>query len=241
MSRNVDKANSVLVRFQEQQAESSTGYKDYSRYKRPKNVSKIKSIKEANEWKRQVSKEIQQKSTRIYDPSLNEVQITELNDELNDLFKEWKRWQWHIDHKLLEKRTKRKTLEDSHLLTNAGKIIHGKRYFGRALELPEVKEWVKQQETQKQNHTDIVNTKLVPKNKNDFYYLGNVTTAITDFEANWTPVLKAHYNLPVNEQKKELEEERGKYKQDTHVPTLADMEQWLVQRRKKKLLDELNL
>lgn len=80
----MDKANSVLVRFQEQQAESSTGYKDYSRYKRPKNVSKIKSIKEANEWKRQVSKEIQQKSTRIYDPSLNEIQITELNDELND-------------------------------------------------------------------------------------------------------------------------------------------------------------
>lgn len=62
MSRNVDKANSVLVRFQEQQAESAGGYKDYSRYQRPRNVSKVKSIKEANEWKRQVSKEIKQKA-----------------------------------------------------------------------------------------------------------------------------------------------------------------------------------
>ncbi|CAI4043886.1 Isy1p SKDI_10G2520 [Saccharomyces kudriavzevii IFO 1802] len=235
MSRNVDKANSVLVRFQEQQAESATGYKDYSRYKRPKNVSRIKSLKEANEWKRQVSKEIQQKSTRIYDPSLNEVQIAELNDELNDLFKEWKRWQWHINHTLMEKKTKRKTLEDGHLLANAGKLIHGKRYFGRALELPEVKEW---QESQKQNSTDIVNIKRVPRNKNDFYYHGKATAALTEFETNWTPILKAHYNVPVNERE---EEETTQQTQEMHVPTLSDMEHWLVQRRKKKLMEELNL
>ncbi|EHN01653.1 Isy1p [Saccharomyces cerevisiae x Saccharomyces kudriavzevii VIN7] len=235
MSRNVDKANSVLVRFQEQQAESATGYKDYSRYKRPKNVSRIKSLKEANEWKRQVSKEIQQKSTRIYDPSLNEVQIAELNDELNDLFKEWKRWQWHINHTLMEKKTKRKTLEDGHLLANAGKLIHGKRYFGRALELPEVKEW---QESQKQNSTDIVNIKRVPKNRNDFYYHGKATAALTEFETNWTPILKAHYNVPVNERE---EEETTQQTQEMHVPALSDMEHWLVQRRKKKLMEELNL
>ncbi|CAI4043883.1 hypothetical protein SKDZ_10G2500 [Saccharomyces kudriavzevii ZP591] len=235
MSRNVDKANSVLVRFQEQQAESATGYKDYSRYKRPKNVSRIKSLKEANEWKRQVSKEIQQKSTRIYDPSLNEVQIAELNDELNDLFKEWKRWQWHINHTLMEKKTKRKTLEDGHLLANAGKLIHGKRYFGRALELPEVKEW---QESQKQNSTDIVNIKRVPKNRNDFYYHGKATAALTEFETSWTPILKAHYNVPVNERE---EEETTQQTQEMHVPTLSDMEHWLVQRRKKKLMEELNL
>lgn len=231
----MDKANSVLVRFQEQQAESATGYKDYSRYKRPKNVSRIKSLKEANEWKRQVSKEIQQKSTRIYDPSLNEVQIAELNDELNDLFKEWKRWQWHINHTLMEKKTKRKTLEDGHLLANAGKLIHGKRYFGRALELPEVKEW---QESQKQNSTDIVNIKRVPRNKNDFYYHGKATAALTEFETNWTPILKAHYNVPVNERE---EEETTQQTQEMHVPTLSDMEHWLVQRRKKKLMEELNL
>ncbi|CAI4034452.1 hypothetical protein SMKI_10G2450 [Saccharomyces mikatae IFO 1815] len=235
MSRNVDKANSVLVRFQEQQAESTTGYKDYSRYTRPRNVSKVKSIKEANEWKRQVSKEIQQKSTRIYDPSLNEVQITELNDELNSLFKEWKRWQWHINHTLMEKRTKRKTLEDSHLLSNAGKLINGKRYFGRALELPEVKEWLKQ--SQKQNDINIVNIKRIPKNRKDFYYSGKATPALTEFETNWTPILKAHYNVPVNE----LEEEASQQKEEMYVPTLADMEHWLVQRRKKKLMEELNL
>ncbi|EJS43044.1 isy1p [Saccharomyces arboricola H-6] len=238
MSRNVDKANSVLVRFQEQQAESQTGYKDYSRYKRPRNVSKIKSIKEANEWKRQVSKEIQQKSTRIYDPSLNEAQITELNDELNDLFKEWKRWQWHIDHTLMEKRTKRKTLEDGHLLANAGKLIHGKRYFGRALELPEVKEWLKQKESQKRNRTNIVDVKRIPKNKNDFYYHGKPSSTLTKFEAAWTSILKAHHNVPVHERD---EEEIGQHTQEMPVPTLADMEHWLVQRRKKKLMEELNL
>lgn len=235
MSRNVDKANSVLVRFQEQQAESASGYKDYSRYKRPKNVSKVKSIKEANEWKRQVSKEIKQKSTRIYDPSLNEVQITELNDELNNLFKEWKRWQWHIDHTLMEKRTKRKTLEDSHVLANSGKLINGKRYFGRALELPEVQEWLKQ--SQNQNDVNSVNIKRIPKNKNDFYYHGKVTAALTEFETNWTPILKAHYNVPVNENEKETAWQT----QEILVPTLADMEHWLVQRRKKKLMEELDL
>lgn len=235
MSRNVDKANSVLVRFQEQQAKSAGGYKDYSRYQRPRNVSKVKSIKEANEWKRQVSKEIKQKSTRIYDPSLNEMQIAELNDELNNLFKEWKRWQWHIDHTLMEKKTKRKRLEDSHVLMNSGKLINGKRYFGRALELPEVKEWLKQ--SQRQNDGGSINTKCIPKDRNDFYYHGKVTAALTEFEANWTSILKAHYNVPVNED----EEEMSRQTQEIHVPTLADMEHWLVQRRKKKLMDELNL
>ena len=39
MSRNIDKANSTLAKYQEQQANEGGGYKDYSRYKRPKPVS----------------------------------------------------------------------------------------------------------------------------------------------------------------------------------------------------------
>lgn len=44
--------------------------------------------------------------------------------------------------------------------------------------------------------------------------------------------------MPVNERE---EEETTQQTQEMHVPALSDMEHWLVQRRKKKLMEELNL
>lgn len=238
MSRNVDKANSVLVRYQELQAEDQGGYKDYSRYKRPTKVSSVKTLREAQEWRKQIIRDIKDKTTRIFDPSLNEIQVEELNDQLNDLFKERNRWDWHISH----------VLGGKHLAKNrrdelvGGKLIMGKRYFGRALELPAVQNLLKQQQEAKghgKHGKGLIDSKLIPKDKNSTYYgEKKVDNQLEQFESQWTDVLRAHNSAHI---KTVADTRHCLARSDVPIPTIKDVEGWLVERRKKKLFEELNL
>ncbi|CDH13995.1 related to Pre-mRNA-splicing factor ISY1 [Zygosaccharomyces bailii ISA1307] len=225
MSRNVDKANSVLVRYQELQAEEKGGYKDFSRYKRPKKVGSVRSIKEALEWRKQVVKELADKITNIYDPSLNDVQVEELNDRLNELYKEKDRWDWHITRVLGGTRPRRDGII-------SGKIIKGKRYFGRSVELPQVKLLLQQELESRKKHKTLVDIKLIEKKRNANYdATSQPSQELKEFEATWTPLLRKHYDK-VN----------GQISLDSDLPPdIKDMERWLVERRKQKLLKELQL
>ncbi|GAV54906.1 hypothetical protein ZYGR_0AS02290 [Zygosaccharomyces rouxii] len=227
MSRNAEKSSSVLVRYQELKAEESGGFKDFSRYRRPKRVASVRNLKDALEWRGQVVKEISDKLTRIYDPSLNEWQVEELNDQLNDLVKERNRWDWHIQKGLGGAKPRKTGTVD-------GKLVAGKRYFGRALELPEVQKILKEQEVSKKSNRELVNTRLIPSDHNDDYY-GTIqdTSELRQFESSWTPVLRKHYG------KKDAD--YSTLENDTNIPDLKDMEKWLVERRKQKLLKELRL
>lgn len=225
MSRNVDKANSVLVRYQELQAEEKGGYKDFLRYKRPKKVGSVRSLKEALEWRKQVVRELADKITNIYDPSLNDLQIEDLNDGLNDLYKEKDRWDWHITRVLGGSRPRRDDIV-------SGKVIQGKRYFGRALELPQVKELLKQEQELRKKHRSLVDTQLISKDKNQAYY-GTLKPSpeLKEFESTWTPLLRTHYNKVSGNETLD----------PGTVPDIKDMERWLVDQRRKKLLKELQL
>lgn len=227
MSRNAEKSSSVLVRFQELKAEETGGFKDFSRYRRPKRVASVRNLKDALEWRGQVAKEISDKLTRIYDPSLNDWQVEDLNDQLNNLIKERNRWDWHIQ-KGLGGAKPRKTG------TINGTLIAGKRYFGRALELPEVQKVLKEQEESKKSNQELVNTRLIPKDYNDDYY-GTMQDAseLRQYESSWTPVLRRHYG------KKDTGCDT--LKGDIDIPDLKEMERWLVERKKQKLLKELGL
>ncbi|GCF00074.1 nineTeen Complex (NTC) component [Zygosaccharomyces mellis] len=227
MSRNAEKSSSVLVRFQELKAEETGGFKDFSRYRRPKRVASVKNLKDALEWRGQVAKEISDKLTRIYDPSLNDWQVEDLNDQLNNLVKERNRWDWHIQ-KDLGGAKPRKTG------TVNGKLIAGKRYFGRALELPEVQKVLKEQEESKKSNQELVNTKLIPKDYNDDYYgTTQDVPELRQYESSWTPVLRRHYGR--------RDTGCDTLKGDINIPDLKDMERWLVERKKQKLLKELGL
>lgn len=227
MSRNAEKSSSVLVRFQELKAEETGGFKDFSRYRRPKRVASVRNLKDALEWRGQVAKEISDKLTRIYDPSLNDWQVEDLNDQLNNLIKERNRWDWHIQ-KGLGGAKPRKTG------TINGTLIAGKRYFGRALELPEVQKVLKEQEESKKSNQELVNTRLIPKDYNDDYY-GTMQDAseLRQYESSWTPVLRRHYG------KKDTGCDT--LKGDIDIPDLKEMERWLVERKKQKLFKELGL
>ncbi|KAH3900396.1 Isy1p SCDLUD_003375 [Saccharomycodes ludwigii] len=129
MSRNVDKANSVLARIQELQAEENSNYKNYSRYKRPKSPYKIQSLQECYNWRREINRDLDQVYTKLFDLSINSTQIKELVAKYNVLLQELKLWDKHIVKDLHGQPSRRKY--------NNKKVLRfeGQIYVGRGLEL----------------------------------------------------------------------------------------------------------
>ncbi|KAK8099195.1 uncharacterized protein PG998_012436 [Apiospora kogelbergensis] len=114
MARNSEKAQSMLFRFREAQA-ADLGIIDAGRTRRPKVITEVDSIPSCEKWRGQTLKEISRKVSKIQDPALSDYQIRDVNDEINKLMREKHMWE----------------------IPGGGK---GYRYFGRAKELPGVKE-----------------------------------------------------------------------------------------------------
>ncbi len=139
MARNAEKAQSMLFRFRAQQA-SDLGILDINKTRRPKAISTLDHIPTCERWRGQVLKEISRKVTKIQDPALSDYQIRDINDELNKLFRE--KWQWEMRIRELGGPNYMRgggtvTDEEGRVIEGGGK---GYRYFGRARELPGVKE-----------------------------------------------------------------------------------------------------
>src|SRR6201992_4053945 len=129
----------MLFRSRAPQA-GDLGILDTSRTRRPKVITSIDSIPVCEKWRGQVLKEVSRKVTRIQDESLSDFQIRDLNDEINKLMKE--KWGW-------ERRIRE--LGGPNYMRGGGTVLDaegrevpgggkGYRYFGRARELPGVKE-----------------------------------------------------------------------------------------------------
>src|ERR1700761_94418 len=128
----------MLFRFRAAQA-ADLGILDISRTKRPKLITSIDSIPVCEKWRGQVLKEISRKVTKIQDSALSDYQIRDLNDEINKLMRE--KWVWEKQIRTLGgpnyMRGGRVVDEEGKEVPGGGK---GYRYFGRARELPGVKE-----------------------------------------------------------------------------------------------------
>ena len=139
MARNAEKAQSMLFRFRAQQA-SDLGILDTSRTRRPKAISLQEHIPTCERWRGQVLKEISRKVSKIQDPALSDYQIRDINDELNKLFRE--KWQWEV--RIRELGGSNYMRGGGRMVDDEGRVIEGGgkgyRYFGRARELPGVKE-----------------------------------------------------------------------------------------------------
>ncbi|KAJ2900348.1 Isy1-like splicing family protein [Zalerion maritima] len=152
MARNSEKAQSMLFRFREAQA-ADLGIIDAGRARRPRNISSIAQIPDCEKWRGQVLKEISRKVSRIQDPALSDYQVRDLNDEINKLMREKHVWEVQIRNLGGPNYMRggggrggsggggggggRVYDEAGREIPGGGK---GYRYFGRARELPGVKE-----------------------------------------------------------------------------------------------------
>ncbi|KAL2757675.1 hypothetical protein ACRALDRAFT_1068206 [Sodiomyces alcalophilus JCM 7366] len=147
MARNSEKAQSMLFRFREAQA-ADMGIIDAGRTRRPRMITEVDSIPVAEKWRGQVLKEISRKVTKIQDPALSDYQIRDLNDEINRLMREKHMWEVQIRNlggPNYMRGGGRVYDEDGREIPGGGK---GYRYFGRAKELPGVKELFEAARTQ---------------------------------------------------------------------------------------------
>ncbi|KAK6463350.1 Isy1-like splicing factor, partial [Scheffersomyces coipomensis] len=139
-SRNKEKAQSALNRFQAYKNKEA-GILESNPNLRPKYVQSVTSLPQAEKWRSTVISEISVKLTRIQDVSINDYQIRDINDDLNSLFKEKRAWEYHIkslggnDYINFGKNMNQAGITDS-----SGLQVKGYRYFGRAKELPDVKQ-----------------------------------------------------------------------------------------------------
>lgn len=214
--------NSALNRYQAQKGKDA-GALESDPSLRPKYVQSVESLPQAERWRQSVLADISAKLTKINDPSLTELEIRECNDSLNKLHREKRAWEYHI-----------KKLGGNDYITfgqgSGGILQNGIRYFGRAKMLAEVK------------HTATREKKSSDKNEKPLSLLLHYYGV---FHEQWL-------HRPIMAEKKQIMEEvnaaLGEAVLDAEIgekrerlPSNADVERWLVQRKKREMMAQLQL
>ncbi|KAJ6462278.1 Isy1-like splicing family-domain-containing protein [Mycena vitilis] len=136
MARNQEKAQSMLYRFREAQAsELGLGARGDQR---PRVASACKSLRECERWRGELLREISRKVAKIQDAGLSDYEVRDLNDEINKLMREKRHWENQLV--ALGGANYRRNVA---MLDDDGKEVPGTKgykYFGRAKELPGVRE-----------------------------------------------------------------------------------------------------
>lgn len=221
------------------------GILDTTQTRRPKAISQQESIPTCERWRGQVLKEISRKVTKIQDPALSDFQLRDLNDELNKLFKE--KWQWEMRIRELGgpnymRGGGRVVDEEGREIQGGGK---GYRYFGRARELPGVKELFEAAKA-KPLEEKALETRSDLRHKVDAAYYGyNLDEEDGTLLAYEAQKEKEAFNATLESLDSADDPDWEPLPGDAGdgvvwtLPTAADVEAELIERRKRKLLDKL--
>ncbi|KAI4593444.1 NineTeen Complex (NTC) component [Pestalotiopsis sp. 9143b] len=246
MARNSEKAQSMLFRFREAQA-ADLGIIDAGRTRRPKVITEVDSIQSCEKWRGQTLKEISRKVSKIQEPSLSDYQIRDVNDEINKLMREKHMWEVQI-----------RNLGGPNYMRGGGKVYDesgkeipgggkGYRYFGRAKELPGVKELFEAAAKSKDKDEKPLETRNDLKKAVDAKYYGYAPDEEDD-------LLLEYERLKEEEALEALKRQGGKGGAPAdweplpgdsgdgkawELPTPEEVQEELMDRRRKRLLDQL--
>eukprot|EP00761_Pharyngomonas_kirbyi_P001824 gb/GECH01001828.1/.p1 GENE.gb/GECH01001828.1/~~gb/GECH01001828.1/.p1 ORF type:complete len:257 (+),score=77.26 gb/GECH01001828.1/:1-771(+) len=256
MARNEEKAQSMLNRF----LELKRGNVELKPEKRPRVTGTVESIPECERWRRQVMKEIGDKVSVIQNASLGEHRIRELNDEINKLLREKRAWEYRIVELNGPDYSKSKTrlFAEDGVTVAGGK---GYKYFGAAKELPGVKELLVKPEAKKPKRTRYDMYKNI---RPDYYGFRDdddgvlqhlesraekraINESIEEWR-EWKEKKSGHKGIdagavkagedPMAQDLGITEEEVEGY-MHVPVPTQEDIEQFMLEERKKKLISQI--
>ncbi|CAD0087148.1 unnamed protein product [Aureobasidium vineae] len=244
MARNAEKAQSTLFRWRAQQA-ADLGILDTTRTRRPKAISQQESVPTCERWRGQVLKEISRKVSKIQDLSLSDFQIRDINDELNKLFKE--KWQWEMRIRELGgpnymRGGGRVVDEEGREIQGGGK---GYRYFGRAKELPGVKELFEAAKAKPQEEKALETRSDLRQKVDASYYGYNLDEEDGTLLAYEAQKEKEAFEHTLDNQEPDEDADWEPLPGDSgdgiawNLPTAEEVETELIERRKRKLLDKL--
>ncbi|CAG8574396.1 6807_t:CDS:2 [Paraglomus occultum] len=249
MARNKEKAQSILYRFREAQAAELGLIRQKER--RPYLASECNNRQEAEKWRQQIVREISRKVSKIQDAGLSDYQIRDLNDEINKLMREKGHWEDQIkklggpDYKRIGPK----------MLDYEGKEVPGNRgykYFGRAKDLPGVRELFQQEAPDLPKRTRFDLYKNVDA---DYYgYRDEEDGTLLEYERErQAQVIAKALALPDEtepmdkslQKQKQAEartslmdiDQEEKYVAHVAVPSQKEIEEYLVRRRKRQMLE----
>ncbi|SGZ46869.1 CIC11C00000000706 [Sungouiella intermedia] len=238
MSRNKEKAQSALNRYQAQVSKEA-GVLESDPSQRPKYVQSVESLPQAEKWRQTIVTEISVKLTKINDPTCPTSEIRELNDSLNKLHREKRAWEYHI-----------KNLGGNDYISYGSQVqginVKGTRYYGRARELEEVK--------MSKGREEGKNERVETKKWNPALEYYGIYDDLDDAEGDG-PYGSASWNVPIDHDKinvmAEINTALGEkilpapfvVRKDNKekLPTSADVEKWLVEKKRAELLAQLEL
>ena len=241
----------MLFRFRAQQA-ADLGIIDMGRARRPKAITTVDTIPMCEKWRGQVLKEISRKVSRIHEQSLSDYQIRDLNDEINKLMRE--KWTWELQIRNLGgpnymRGSGRVYDDDGREIPGGGK---GYRYFGRARELPGVKEMFEAAARRGRGPEEEL--------RGERGRGGDIATKKVDANYFGYGLDEEDGTLLAYEKQKEkeaVEHLRGEKEDDVEdgweplpgdagdgmewrLPTLEEVQEELVDRRRRRLLDKIS-
>ncbi|KAI9599476.1 Isy1-like splicing factor [Syncephalis fuscata] len=249
MARNQEKAQSMLHRFRQIQA-AEAGVISVSG-RRPPRASSCNNTNEAEQWRQHFIQEISRKVSQIQNVGLPESQIRELNDEINRVMRVKRAW----EHRLKDLGGADYTRVASRMLDAEGREIPGTRgykYFGRAKELPGVRELLESQAIEPAPKVELDLYKRVDA---DYYgYRDEEDEQLVDYEKKqsaevWKQLTEqyddsmevttttANDRDSTHDMVTELINGKEGFRVHVNVPTAADVEAFLVRRRKQELMD----
>jgi len=246
MARNSEKAMTTLARWHKMKSDEERGGPKEQR--RPYLSTLVDNLPEAEKWRIQIIRDIAKKVSQIQNAGLGEFKLRDLNDEINKLLREKGHW---------ERRVRQLGGADyakhgPRMLDNEGKLIPGTRgykYFGAARDLPGVRELFEPEITGAPSKT---RGELMRNVDADYYGYRDDDDGILEpleKEAELLAIEKIEQELKTKLEEKgkmlekiEGEEEVGD-KVDSvknyfvQVPTQEEIEQKIIQFKKKQLLD----
>ncbi|TBU63492.1 pre-mRNA-splicing factor ISY1 [Dichomitus squalens] len=172
----------MLYRFREAQAaELGLGTRSD---RRPRMASACKSLRECERWRGEILREISRKVSKIQDAGLTDYEIRDLNDEINRLLREKRHWENQIV--ALGGANYRRNVA---MLDDDGKEVPGTKgykYFGRAKELPGVKELFMSKKTEEDEENRVHNYYKKFTNQGPAYFgdLDEAEGKLLEFEMN---------------------------------------------------------
>lgn len=235
----------MLFRFRAAQA-ADAGILDIGRTRRPRAITTLTSIPLCEKWRGQVLKEISRKVSKIQESSLSDFQIRDLNDEINKLMRE--KHMWEVQIRGLGGPN---YMRGGRVLDEEGKEVpgggKGYRYFGRARELPGVKELFEGGGKREGKEEKALEKRSDLRMKVDAAYYGygldEEDGALVAYErAKEEEARKALLEKgDVGEVEKGWEPLPGDAGDGVgwRLPSLDEVQEELVDRRRRKLLDKL--
>ncbi|POY76019.1 hypothetical protein BMF94_0742 [Rhodotorula taiwanensis] len=137
MARNEEKAQSMLYRFREAQAAELGLVQKTDR--RPRLAAQCKDLRQCERWRGEILREISRKVSKIQDAGLTDYEVRDLNDQINKLLRE----KFHWENQIVALGGANYKRASGKITDADGREVPGQRgykYFGRARELPGVRE-----------------------------------------------------------------------------------------------------